>query len=135
MSEEDEMERSRDDVLSDLRRVREEAAYKVYGEGRIRDTERASIRCQYLRVIVQAANAERRLLKDRDLDELRERVEALEADDSDGIDELVDRIGDAENIDVDDLAERLEDSDGVDVDDLVARLDADSGGIDGVSGR
>ena len=74
----DESESGRDDVLADLLAVRERAQYKVLGDGRIRDKERAEIRIKYLRLVIQAANVERRLLKDKDLDELRERVERLE---------------------------------------------------------
>jgi hypothetical protein len=74
----DESKSDRDDVLADLRAVRERAQYKTFGKGRIRDKERAEIRVKYLRLIVQAANAERRILNDRDLEELRDRVERLE---------------------------------------------------------
>ncbi|WP_232702816.1 hypothetical protein [Halobacterium wangiae] len=77
MTEHDER-RERDDVLADLREVREQARYKTFGDGRIRDVEREDIRIKYHRLTVQAANAERRLLKDRDMDDLRERIEALE---------------------------------------------------------
>jgi len=68
----------RDDALADLRAVRERARYKTFGSGRIRDEGKAQIRVKYLKLIIQAANAERRLLKDKDLDELRDRVERLE---------------------------------------------------------
>jgi len=68
----------RDDALADLRAVRERARYKTFGSGRIRDEEKAQIRVKYLRLVIQAANAERRLLKDRDLEELDERLADLE---------------------------------------------------------
>jgi hypothetical protein len=72
-------ETDRDDALADLRAVRERARYKTFGSGRIRDEGKAQIRVKYLRLVIQAANAERRLLKDKDLDELRDRVERLES--------------------------------------------------------
>jgi len=71
-------ETDRDDALADLRAVRERARYKTFGSGRIRDEGKAQIRVKYLKLIIQAANAERRLLNDKDIDELRDRVERLE---------------------------------------------------------
>lgn len=67
----------RNDAIAELRRAREYAREKVWGDGRIRDVERANVRVKYLKVIIQAANAERRLMRDAQLDELDEQVEQL----------------------------------------------------------
>lgn len=53
-------------------------AEKVFGDGRIRDEKKERIRIRYLNTIVSAANAKRALLKDKDLDELEERIAELE---------------------------------------------------------
>ena len=67
----------REKVLADLREAREYARYKSLGDGRLRDPEREKLRIRYLRTLVYAANAERGLLKDRDLDEMQEELTAL----------------------------------------------------------
>lgn len=72
----------RDELIDRLDTVIARLAYKASGKGRIRDEEKERIRNSYLRTLIQAANAERRLLKDRDLDDLAERVNALENGDS-----------------------------------------------------
>ena len=72
--------KERDAVIEDLRAVRERSRYKSIGDGRIRDPERADIRIKYMRLIVQAANAERRLLRDKQIDELSERLSRLEGE-------------------------------------------------------
>mgnify|MGYP000100081606 CR=1 FL=1 len=74
---------AREQALKDLRDVRERAKFKALeGGGRIRDEGKEKIRCQYLRVLVQACNAERRLLQDQDLEELADRVDAIENGDA-----------------------------------------------------
>ena len=68
----------RDNALAELSEVIDHARYKSLGDGRIRNPESERIRLKYLRVIVQA-NAERRKLSaDKELEELKERLEALE---------------------------------------------------------
>jgi hypothetical protein len=67
----------RDDALGDLREVRDHARYKVFGKGRIRDAEKEDIRIKYLRLIVQSANAERRLLADKELEDMADELDAL----------------------------------------------------------
>ena len=67
----------RERVLADLREAREYARYKSLGDGRLRDPEKEKLRIKYLRTLVYAANAERGLLKDRDLDEMQEELTAL----------------------------------------------------------
>lgn len=68
----------REKAIQELREVREQARYKVFGDGRIRDTKKEKVRIQYLRVLVHAANSERQLLKDRELEEMYARLEELE---------------------------------------------------------
>ena len=70
----------RDDALGDLREVRDHARYKVFGKGRIRDAEKEDIRIKYLRLIVQSANAERRLLADKELEDMADELDELRAE-------------------------------------------------------
>lgn len=70
----------RDAVLDDLQAVRERARFKVWGDGRIRDEAKAEIRIKYMRLVIQSANAERRLLKDKEIEDLQERVDQLESE-------------------------------------------------------
>lgn len=72
----------REKVLADLREVREYARRKASGDGRLRDPDREKIRIKYLRTVIYSANAERGLLKDKDLDEMREDLEELLEDES-----------------------------------------------------
>lgn len=68
---------AREEAIRELREVREQARYKAIGDGRIRDPERKRVRIKYLRSIVYATNAERQLLKDRDLDDMLNELEDL----------------------------------------------------------
>lgn len=68
---------AREEAIRELREVREQAKYKTIGDGRIRDPEREGVRIRYLRLIVYAANAERQLLADRDLDRMLNELEDL----------------------------------------------------------
>jgi len=67
----------RDELIDRLDAVIASADRKASGSGRLRDPERERLRIKYLRTVIQAASAERLLLKDHDLDDLRERVDAL----------------------------------------------------------
>lgn len=69
----------RAEALAALRQVREEGLRKSLGNGRIRDEQKEKVRVRYLKVVVSACNAERRLLRDRDLDALAGEVDALKA--------------------------------------------------------
>jgi len=68
---------AREDALSVLETVSEQAKYKTLGKGRIRSPEKERIRCRYLRVIISAQAERRKILADKDLDELAEEVEQL----------------------------------------------------------
>ena len=68
----------RDDALAALSEVIEHARYKSLGDGRIRNPESERIRLKYLRVIVQANAERRKYLADKELEEMKERLEALE---------------------------------------------------------
>ena len=72
-----EVQTARDDALAILDDVVEEARYKSLGDGRIRTPERERIRRRFLRVIISAQAERRKLLADKDLDELAEEVEQL----------------------------------------------------------
>lgn len=71
------LDAAREEAIRELREVREQARYKAIGEGRIRDPERERVRIKYLRTVVYAANAERQLLSDRDLDSMMNELEDL----------------------------------------------------------
>jgi hypothetical protein len=68
----------RDDALAELSEVIDHARYKSLGDGRIRNPESERIRLKYLRVIVQANAERRKYLADKELEELKERLAALE---------------------------------------------------------
>lgn len=68
----------REKALVKLNNVTEFAEYKIFGKGQLRDPERERLRIKYLNTIVSAANAKRALLKDRDLDDLADRIAELE---------------------------------------------------------
>lgn len=71
------LDAAREEAIRELREIREQARYKAIGEGRIRDPERERVRIKYLRTVVYAANAERQLLSDRDLDSMMNELEDL----------------------------------------------------------
>ncbi|MEZ3172739.1 hypothetical protein ABNG03_19345 [Halorubrum sp. RMP-47] len=68
----------RDEALATLAEVVDEARYKSLGDGRIRSPEKERIRLKYLRVIISAQDTRRKILADKELEELAERLEALE---------------------------------------------------------
>jgi hypothetical protein len=69
---------ARDDALASLTEVIEQARYKSLGDGRIRSPEKEKIRLKYLRVIISAQSERRKMLADKELEELRERLEEIE---------------------------------------------------------
>ena len=69
---------ARERALEKLDDVIEYADYKALGNGQLRDPERERLRIKYLNTIISASNAKRALLKDKDLDELAERINELE---------------------------------------------------------
>jgi len=68
----------RDNALAELKDVIDHARYKSLGDGRIRNPESERIRLKYLRVVVQANAERRKYLADKELEELKERLERLE---------------------------------------------------------
>ena len=87
MSEELEtqLQTARDDALASLSEVIEQSRYKSLGDGRIRDPERERIRIRYLRVIISAQAERRKLLADKEIEELKERLERIEEQQSGGV--------------------------------------------------
>ena len=77
--ESDKIQSQRDDALAELSDVIEQARYKSLGEGRVRSPEKELIRLKYLRVIISALSTRRKYLADKDLEELSERLDRLEA--------------------------------------------------------
>lgn len=72
------LQTERDEALATLSEVVDQARYKSLGDGRIRSPEKERIRLKYLRVIISAQAERRKLLADKELEELAERLEALE---------------------------------------------------------
>jgi hypothetical protein len=69
---------TREETIARLDTVIDYAEYKSLGDGQIVDVENERIRIKFLNTIVSAANAKRAMLKDKDLDELGERIAELE---------------------------------------------------------
>ena len=68
----------RDNALAELSEVIDEARYKSLGDGRIRNPQSEKIRLKYSRIINQANAERRKYLADKDLEELKERLERIE---------------------------------------------------------
>lgn len=73
-----EIQSARDTALSELDDVIDAARYKTLGDGRIRDPAKERVRLKYLRVIIQAQSERRKILADKEIIELKERIEELE---------------------------------------------------------
>lgn len=69
---------AREAILDQLEDAIDEAHRKVTS-GRVRDAEKEKVRQQWIKTLSYAATSYRQLLRDQDLDELRERVERVEA--------------------------------------------------------
>ena len=54
---------------------------KLTGSGRIKDTDMAKARCEYMKRTEQAIRAKRQVVKDRHLQEMGRTLEALQAND------------------------------------------------------
>jgi len=80
MSEELEakIQSEREEALATLSEVVDQARYKSLGDGRIRSPEKERIRLKYLRVIISAQDTRRKILADKELDELQRRLERIE---------------------------------------------------------
>mgnify|MGYP000507007033 CR=1 FL=1 len=68
----------RDEILELLEDGIREAHRKVK-DGRVYDAENEKVRIKWIRALAYSANVHRQLQNDRDLEELAERLEALEA--------------------------------------------------------
>jgi hypothetical protein len=73
-----EIQSKRDTALSELSDVIDEARYKSLGDGRIRDAEKERVQLKYLRLIIHAQSERRKILADKEIIELKERIEELE---------------------------------------------------------
>ncbi|EMA15504.1 hypothetical protein [Haloarcula marismortui] len=69
---------NRDEILDLLEDGIREAHRKVK-EGRVYDTENEKVRIKWIRALAYSANVHRQMQNDRDLEELSERLEAIEA--------------------------------------------------------
>lgn len=65
-------------LLDDLRSAREFAIKKSAGSGRIRDHDRVRSQVKLMNLAVRAAQCERRLIEDQQLDDLSARLDELE---------------------------------------------------------
>lgn len=74
----DEKQSDRDDALAVLSDITEQARYKALGDGRIRSPEKERIRIKYLRLIVQAQGERRKILADKEFEEIKERIDRME---------------------------------------------------------
>lgn len=68
----------RDDVLHLLEDAISEAHRKV-DSGRVYDAENERVRQKWIRTLAYAANVYRQTLKDKELEEMRDRIDELEA--------------------------------------------------------
>lgn len=66
-------------VMLDLLEDGIREAHRKVENGRVYDTENEKVRIQWIRALAYAVNVHRQTLKDKDLDEMSERLEALEA--------------------------------------------------------
>lgn len=73
-----EKQSARDEALATLSDIVDHARYKSLGEGRIRSPEKERIRLKYLRVIVSAEAERRKILEDKELEDLSKRITELE---------------------------------------------------------
>jgi hypothetical protein len=76
---------ARDDALASLNEVIEQARYKSLGDGRIRSPEKEKIRLKFMRVIISAQAERRKVLADKEIEELKERLERIEEQQSGGV--------------------------------------------------
>ncbi|MBP1923095.1 MULTISPECIES: hypothetical protein [Halorubrum] len=74
----DKIQSEREEALATLSEVVDHARYKSLGDGRIRNPEAERVRLKFLRVIVSAESERRKILADKELEELEERLEAIE---------------------------------------------------------
>lgn len=66
------------DMIDTLDAAIEEARHKIES-GRVYDAENEKVRIKWIRALAYAVNVRRQVTNDRDLEELSERIEALEA--------------------------------------------------------
>jgi len=78
------LQTERDEALATLTEIVDHARYKSLGDGRIRSPEKERVRLKYLRVIVSAQAERRKVLRDKELEELQERLEAIEQNQQQG---------------------------------------------------
>ena len=76
---------ARDDALASLNEVIEQCRYKSLGDGRIRSPEKERIRLKFMRVIISAQAERRKVLADKEIEELKERLERIEEQQSGGV--------------------------------------------------
>lgn len=73
-----------DEMIAVLDEIIELGLHKLTGDGRIKDTDQAKARAEYMKRTEQAIRAKRQVVKDRHLQEMGRTLEALQ--ESDGID-------------------------------------------------
>jgi len=80
----EESDDSYDDLLSTLDMLEEEALRKVES-GRVYDAENERVRIKWIRIAKDVIAEKRKVMADRDLEELTERIEQLEEHAGDGV--------------------------------------------------
>jgi hypothetical protein len=73
------------DVILDLLEDGIREAHRKVEDGRVYDAENERVRIQWIRALAYSVNVHRQTLKDKELDEMNERLEALEAWEGDSL--------------------------------------------------
>jgi hypothetical protein len=70
-----------DEMIAVLDEIIDLGLNKLTGDGRIKDTDKAKARCEYMKRTEQAIRAKRQVVKDRHLQEMGRTLEALQESD------------------------------------------------------
>lgn len=70
-----------DEMIAVLDEIINLGLSKLTGDGRIKDTDKAKARCEYMKRTEQAIRAKRQVVKDRHLQEMGRTLEALQEND------------------------------------------------------
>jgi hypothetical protein len=70
-----------DEMIAVLDEIIELGLYKLTGDGRMGNTEKERVRCEYMKRTEQAIRAKRQVVKDRHLQEMGRTLEQLQESD------------------------------------------------------
>ena len=74
--EKEDFERSREQALRKLETAMEELHHKIE-VGRVRSVKKDKVRCKFVQTLARAINVYRLLLKDKELEEIKEEIDEL----------------------------------------------------------